>query len=89
MPEFPCSQAGPLICKITGSADQGGQAEEPTGERRKSSERALSELLQDTMGYTVPQPGSTVTRRTERLETGAARVVQGPTYPLLLYRAAI
>ena len=59
---FPHGQAClTLTCVIAGSVDQWGQAQKTPagsismGERGKSSERALSELLPDTTSYTVPQ----------------------------------
>ena len=67
MPEIRGSQAGPLTgrhsqpptCVIAGSADQLGQAQEPSaqcisiGERKKNSETALSELLSNSMNYAI------------------------------------
>ena len=58
-----------------------------SGERR-SSERALSELLSDTTSY-ASSSGPDPLKPAERLENGATRGVQGPAQPWLLDRAAV
>ena len=55
-----------------------------SGERR-SSERALSELLSDTMSYTGSTcPESLKSAEKAEIETGTRRGVQGPTQPQLV-----
>ena len=78
-------------CRITGSADQWGHAQEnpagyiSTGKRQKSSEMAPNYTIQATMFL---GPWSTKLSRAKRVRTGTTRGIQCPTQPWCLDRVA-